>query len=443
MKVLVLGGGGREHALCWALDRAPSVSEVHCAPGNAGIAELAVCHPDVDAVDPGAAVDLVVRAGVDLVVVGPEAPLVAGVADALRAAGVAVFGPSAAAARIEGSKQFAKEIMQAAGVATARYWSGDDPKEAIAALDGFTPPYVVKADGLAAGKGVRICADRVTAEAAIEDMMIAGSFGAAGDVVVIEEFLSGPEVSVFALCDGVTCRLLAPAQDFKRAFDGDAGPNTGGMGAWCPYPLDAGVLDALRAEVFQPVLHELARRDLPYIGVLYGGFVLTASGLRVLEFNARFGDPETQVVLPRLRTDLGELLAACAQGRLEQAPDLSWDERACVTVVVASGGYPGPYEKGKAIDGLAAAAARDDAIAFHAGTVRHGDAVLTAGGRVMSVSGLGADVAAARGAAYAAADLIDFDGLHRRGDIAAVAASQRWTVGNGTEQGVGRATPTV
>jgi phosphoribosylamine--glycine ligase len=424
MKVLVLGSGGREHALCWALDRAPSVSAVHCAPGNAGIAELATCHPDVDAVDPEPSVDLAVRIGADLVVVGPEAPLVAGVADALRSAGVAVFGPSAAAARIEGSKQFAKQIMTAAGVATARYWSGDDPKEAIAALDDFTPPYVVKADGLAAGKGVRICADRDVAEAAIEDMMIAGSFGAAGDVVVIEEFLSGPEVSVFALCDGATCRLLAPAQDFKRAFDRDEGPNTGGMGAWCPYPLDSGVLDALRATVFQPVLDELARRDLPYVGVLYGGFVLTANGPRVLEFNARFGDPETQVVLPRLRTDLGGLLAACAQGQLAQVPDLSWDERACVTVVLASGGYPGGYETGKVIHGLAAAGARDDAIVFHAGTARDGDAVVTAGGRVMGVSGLGVDVRSARAAAYAAADLVTFEQLHRRADIAAAAASR-------------------
>ena len=419
MKVLVLGGGGREHALCWALDRARSVSAVHCAPGNAGIAELATCHPEVDAANRRAAVDLAIDCGVDLVVVGTEAPLVAGVADALRAAGIAVFGPSAQAARIEGSKQFAKEIMRAAGVDTARYWSGDDPKEAIAALDDFAPPYVVKADGLAAGKGVHICTDHASAQAAIEDMMIAGQFGAAGDVVVIEEFLSGPEVSVFALCDGVTCRLLAPAQDFKRAFDDDAGPNTGGMGAWCPYPLPPDLLDTLRVDVFQPVLDELARRDLPFVGVLYGGFVLTSTGPRVLEFNARFGDPETQVVLPRLRTDLGRLLAACAQGRLDQMPELSWDERACVTVVLASGGYPGRYESGKVIHGLEAAAHRDDALVFHAGTVRHGDAVVTAGGRVMGVSGLGADVPRARTAAYTAADLIGFDRVHRRGDIAA------------------------
>jgi phosphoribosylamine--glycine ligase len=238
MRVLVIGGGGREHALCWALDRSESVSAVDCAPGNAGIAEVARCHPAVDPVDRDAVVDLARSTDADLVVVGPEAPLVAGVADAVRAAGVRVFGPSSGASRIEGSKQFAKDVMTAAGVATARYWSGDDPDLAVAALDDFAPPYVVKADGLAAGKGVRICEDRDSAVAAIEETMIAGLFGDAGNVVVIEEFLAGPEVSVFALCDGADCRLLAPAQDFKRAFDGDEGPNTGGMGAWCPYPLD-------------------------------------------------------------------------------------------------------------------------------------------------------------------------------------------------------------
>lgn len=419
MKVLVLGGGGREHALCSALDRAASVDAVHCAPGNAGIAGVATCHADVDAVDRAAVVGLARETGVDLVVVGPEAPLVAGVADALRDEGVPVFGPSAAAARIEGSKQFAKQIMAAAGVSTARYWSGDDPEKAVAALDDFAPPYVIKADGLAAGKGVRICADRTAAEAAIEETMIAGLFGDAGNVVVIEEFLDGPEVSVFALCDGSTCRLLAPAQDFKRALDGDQGPNTGGMGAWCPYPLDGGLLDTLCAEAFQPVLDELARRDLPYVGVLYGGFVLTASGPQVLEFNARFGDPETQVVLPRLRTDLGELLAACTRGALADVGELSWDPRACVTVVLASGGYPGTYTTGEVIHGLDRAGAGGDAMVFHAGTSRSGDDVVTAGGRVMAISGLGADVADARAAAYAAADQITFDRLQRRGDIAA------------------------
>ena len=419
MKVLVLGGGGREHALSWALDRAASVSAVECAPGNAGIAQIATCHPGVDATDCAAVVRLARRIGADLVVVGPEAPLVAGVADALRETRVPVFGPSAGAARIEGSKRFAKEIMRAADVATARHWSGDDPERAVAALDDFAAPYVIKADGLAAGKGVRICADRSTAVTAIEEAMIAGMFGDAGNVVVIEEFLRGPEVSVFALCDGDTCRLLAPAQDFKRAFDGDEGPNTGGMGAWCPYPFEAGMLDQLRLRVFQPVVDELSRQNLPYVGVLYGGLVLTADGPRVLEFNARFGDPETQVVLPRLRSDLGEVLMACVNGRLSHCPELSWDERACVTVVLASGGYPGAYEIGKVIQGLELAAEHDDAMLFHAGTARDGDAIVTAGGRVIGVSGLGADVQSARAAAYAMVDRIAFDRLHRRSDIAA------------------------
>ena len=417
--VLVLGGGGREHALCWALDRAPSVTAVHCAPGNAGVGQVATCHSEVDASDGDAVVRLAADLGADLVVVGPEAPLVAGVSDALEAADVAVFGPSAAAARIEGSKQFAKQIMTAAGVPTARYWSGDDPEAAVAALDDFAPPYVVKADGLAAGKGVRICAERSEAEIAIEETMIAGLFGDAGNVVVLEEFLTGPEVSIFALCDGATCRLLAPAQDFKRAFDHDEGPNTGGMGAWSPYPVDDALVEALCAGVFQPVLDELAQRGVPYTGVLYGGFMLTPAGPQVLEFNARFGDPETQVVLPRLRSDLGELLTACAAGRLADAPPLIWDERSCVTVVLASGGYPGSYQTGRRIAGLDVAAQHGDALVFHAGTARKGDATVTAGGRVVGVSGLGVDVSSARSAAYAAADKISFDGLHRRNDIAA------------------------
>ena len=415
MKVLVLGGGGREHALCWSLAR---THEVLCAPGNAGIAQVAQIH-DHDPTDTAAIRELAVRQGVDLVVVGPEAPLVAGVADTLTAAEIPVFGPTAEAARIEGSKAFAKEAMEAAGVPTAGYWSGVDPEQARAALEDFAPPYVIKADGLAAGKGVRICADLAGAEQAITDLMVEQTLGAAGSMVVIEEFLEGPEMSVFGICDGTDVVLLAPAQDFKRAYDGDQGPNTGGMGAFSPYPFDAAEYDQLRTTVFEPVLNELASRGMRYVGVLYAGLVLTTDGPKVLEFNARFGDPETQVVLPRLRSDLGALLAAAAAGQLAGAPAPEWDDRACVTVVLASGGYPGDYQTGKSIDGLDEAAATDGALVFHAGTALDEGAVVTSGGRVLAVSGLGTTVAEARATAYRAADAITFDALQRRADIAA------------------------
>jgi phosphoribosylamine--glycine ligase len=419
MKVLVLGGGGREHALCWALDRAPSVTTVLCAPGNVGIGAVAeLC--TIDPVDVEAVATLARGEDVDLVVVGPEAPLVAGVADALHDARIPVFGPTAQGARIEGSKTFSKDVMAAAGVATAAHWSGTDPAEAKAALDRFTPPYVVKADGLAAGKGVRICATRAEAEEAVDAALVDRVFGQAGALLVIEEFLHGPEVSLFGLCDGRTVVPLVPAQDFKRALDGDEGLNTGGMGAYSPVPAftDEMVAD-IRRTVLQPTMDELARRGAPFVGVLYAGLVLTDAGPRVLEFNARFGDPETQVVLPRLRTDLGELLLACATGSLATFGSLVWDPRACVTVVLASGGYPGAHATGMPIAGLETAGQVPDAVVFHAGTRADGDAVLTDGGRVLAVSGLGRDIAAARVTAYRAADAITFDGLHRRGDIAA------------------------
>ena len=415
MKVLVLGGGGREHALCWALARH---HEVLCAPGNAGIAQVAQVF-DCDAADVAAVRELAVREQVDLVVVGPEAPLVAGVADSLAIAEVPVFGPTAEAARIEGSKSFAKEVMAAAGVPTAAYWSGVEPEQARGALEDFAPPYVVKADGLAAGKGVHICADREQAEQAITDLMVEQTLGAAGSLIVIEQFLDGPEMSVFGVCDGTDVVLLAPAQDFKRAYDGDEGPNTGGMGAFSPYPFDAAEYDALRAKIFEPVLAELASRGMRYVGVLYAGLILTADGPQVLEFNARFGDPETQVVLPRMTTDLGALLLAAATGTLGTAAAPEWDARACVTVVLASGGYPGSYETGLTISGLDDAAATGDVLVFHAGTRGEGDGIATAGGRVLAVTGFGDTVADARDTAYAAADRISFDGVQRRNDIAA------------------------
>ena len=414
----MLGGGGREHALCWALSRSDSVDAVLCAPGNAGIAELASLR-DVDPTDVAMVRELAVREGVDLVVVGPEAPLVAGVADTLAVAGVPVFGPSRAAARIESSKTFAKEVMTAAGVPTGAYWSGSDPGEARQALGRFEPPYVVKADGLAAGKGVRICADRAEAEQAIDDALVGGRFGAAGETVVIEEFLDGPELSVFAACAGTSSTVLGAARDYKRALDGDRGPNTGGMGSYAPVPAwTPDLAKQVEDTVLAPTLAELSRRGLPYRGVLYAGLVRTADGPKVLEFNARLGDPEAQALLPCLAGGLAELLAACAGA--SQWWGGARAEGACVTVVLASGGYPGDYQVGKPITGLDDAASVPGALIFHAGTRREGRRIVTAGGRVLAVSGRGADVAEARAVAYAAADRIHFDGLHRRSDIAAV-----------------------
>jgi phosphoribosylamine---glycine ligase len=418
VKVLVLGGGGREHALCWALDRDPGVDEVLCAPGNAGIAAVARCL-DADPSDTALIREIAVREQVGLVVVGPEAPLVAGVADALQPAEIPVFGPTRDGAMLESSKSFTKEVLAAAGVPTARYWSGTDPEQALAALDDFDAPYVIKADGLAAGKGVRICAERDEAEEAVREMLVDLIFGEAGSRLVIEEYLDGREVSLLVLCDGDTVVPLVPAQDYKRALDGDEGLNTGGMGAYSPVA-DFGPVEAQQAcdALVKPVADELRSRGTRYVGVLYAGLMLTSQGTKVLEFNVRFGDPETQVVLPRLRSPLGQVLLACANGELA-AQTLEWDDRACATVVLASGGYPGGYDTGKVITGLDAAEKADDVVVFHAGTRERDGEVVTAGGRVLAVSGVGATVEQARATAYAAADMISFDGLHRRNDIAA------------------------
>ncbi|MGI9018062.1 MAG: phosphoribosylamine--glycine ligase [Euzebya sp.] len=419
MRVLVIGGGGREHALCWALSRSDSVNDVVCAPGNPGIAGIARL-ASVDVEDPSAVVDLAREVSADLVVIGPEAPLVAGVVDALQAAGIAAFGPTAQAAQLEGSKAFAKQVMAQAGVPTAGYWSGSDPERAKAELDRYTPPYVIKADGLAAGKGVRICADRIEAEQAIDDALVAKIFGDAGAAVVIEEFLEGPECSLFGLSDGTTVVPLQPAQDFKRAMDGDHGLNTGGMGAYSPVPaVDAEMVDHLHQTVLQPVIDHMAARGTPFAGVLYAGLALTQSGPRVIEFNARFGDPETQVVLPRMTSDLGEVLLACATGGLDRVGPITFSDQACVTVVMASGGYPGTYDTGKEITGLEVAAADEDTVVFHAGTALQDGAVVTAGGRVLAITATGPDLDLARARAYAAVGAIDFAGAHHRYDIAA------------------------
>jgi phosphoribosylamine--glycine ligase len=417
VKVLVIGGGAREHALCRSLSLDPDVSAVHCAPGNAGIADVAEIHA-VDALDGEAVARLATGLGADLVVVGPEAPLVAGVADAVRAAGIPVFGPSAEAAQLEGSKAFAKDVMAAAGVPTARSYVCTTAEEADAALDAFGAPYVVKDDGLAAGKGVVVT----------EDLEAARAHAAACDRVVIEEYLDGPEVSLFAITDGVTVLPLQPAQDFKRALDGDQGPNTGGMGAYSPLPwADPKLVDEVMATVLQPTVDELRHRGTPFSGLLYAGLALTSRGVRVIEFNARFGDPETQVVLARLRTPLASVLMNAARGTLDTEPPLTWHDDAAVTVVVAARDYPAAPRTGDPIEGLDEVAAQDapHAYVLHAGTRREGDAVVSAGGRVLSVTATGSDLAEARERAYKAVARIRLEGAQHRTDIAAKAAEGR------------------
>jgi phosphoribosylamine---glycine ligase len=415
LRVLVVGAGAREHALCVALRRDPSVDALACAPGNAGTAAIAESFP-LDVTDPVAVADLAESWRADLVVIGPEVPLVAGAADACRARGLAVFGPSAAAAALEGSKAFAKDVMTAAGVPTAGHWVRDG--DASDVLKTLTPPYVVKHDGLAAGKGVVVTADL--------DEAIAH---ARGHRVVVEEYLDGPEVSLFAVTDGVTVLPLQPAQDFKRAFDGDEGPNTGGMGAYSPLPwAPDGLVDEVLATVLQPTVDEMARRGTPFSGLLYAGLALTSKGTKVIEFNARFGDPETQVVLARLKTPLAGLLLAAATGALASYPALEWSDQAAVTVVVAAQDYPAAPRTGDEITGLPAAQAIEGVDVLHAGTRNEGGRVVSAGGRVLSFTALGVDLEQARTRAYAAVALIDLAGSHYRRDIAAAAAAGLVTV---------------
>jgi phosphoribosylamine---glycine ligase len=428
VRVLLIGSGGREHALALGLAADPAVSHLVAAPGNPGIASVALAGADtgsadgaragvaevrrVDATDPTAVAGLAADTGAELVVIGPEAPLVTGVADAVRAKGIACFGPSAAAARLEGSKAFAKEVMAAAGVPTARSRACSEPGEAAAALDEFGPPYVVKDDGLAAGKGVLVTEDR---SAALAHAARCGR-------VVVEEYLAGPEVSLFVVADGTTAVPLLPAQDFKRIGDGDTGPNTGGMGAYAPLPwLPAGTVDDVMARVVHPTLAELAGRGTPFSGLLYVGLALTSEGPKVIEFNCRFGDPETQAVLALLETPLAGLLHAAATGTLAAHPPLRWRDGAAVTVVIAAQGYPSTPRTGDAITGA------DHPGIVHAGTARRASdgAVLSAGGRVLCCTGTGADLAAARAAAYALVDGVDLPGSQHRTDIALAAAEDR------------------
>jgi len=415
VRILLIGSGGREHALARALARDPDVTALHAAPGNPGIAAIAEVHA-VTPTDPGSVTALAARTGADLVVIGPEAPLIAGVADAVRTAGVACFGPDREAAMIEGSKSFAKQVMAAAGVPTAAARTCTTAAEVGAALDAFGPAYVVKADGLAAGKGVVVTHDRAEAVAHAEHC----------GTVVIEEFLDGPEVSLFALADGQTAVPLLPAQDFKRALDGDAGPNTGGMGAYTPLPWAPDDLAGeINATVVQPAVDEMRRRGTPYAGLLYAGLSLTSAGIRVVEFNARFGDPEAQVVLDRLGTPLSGLLhAASVPGGLAGAGPLRWASGAAVTVVIAAEGYPAAPASGEEISGVTEAEQVAGAYVLHAGTARSGAGhLVSAGGRVLNVVGTGADLPAARAVAYAAAEKIRMRGGWYRRDIAEQAAA--------------------
>jgi phosphoribosylamine--glycine ligase len=407
VRVLVVGSGAREHALVLALAQDPQVTALACAPGNAGTAAVAEQH-GLDVRDGAAVVALARDWRADLVVIGPEVPLVAGVADAVREAGIPVFGPGAAAARSEGSKQFAKDVMAAAGVSTATSVVVDNPAKLDAALAGFAPPYVVKDDGLAAGKGVVVSEDLEIARAHAMHLLDEGH------PVLLEAYLDGPEASLFCLVDGTTVVPLVPAQDFKRVGDGDAGPNTGGMGAYAPLPwAGEGLVDELVERVVQPVADELARRGTPFSGLLYAGLALTSNGPAVIEFNCRFGDPETQVVLALLRTPLGGVLHAVATGTLADHAPLEWSDGAAVTVVVAAEGYPGTPRLGDVITGAEAEGV------LHAGTRRRDDgAVVSAGGRVLSVVGTGPDLAGARADAYRRVEGIHLAGSHHRTDIA-------------------------
>jgi phosphoribosylamine--glycine ligase len=407
VRVLLIGSGGREHALAVSLAADPSVDHLVAAPGNPGIAQVAALR-DIDPLDPAAVAALAVEIAADLVVIGPEAPLVAGVADAVRAKGIPAFGPSAAAAQLEGSKAFAKDVMAAAGVPTGLSYSCTSEAEVQRALDDFGPPYVVKDDGLAAGKGVVVTSSADEARA----------HAAGCERVVIEQYLPGPEVSLFVVTDGTTALPLMPAQDFKRVGDGDEGPNTGGMGAYAPLTwTPANLVEQVMTEIAHPTLAEMRKRGTPFSGVLYIGLALTPDGPKVIEFNARFGDPETQVLLALLDTPLAGLLFAAATGRLAEHPPLRWHDGAAVTVVVASANYPGPPRTGDVIEG----GERPGVI--HAGTARRPDGVLvSAGGRVLSATAIGPDLPAARDAAYALVDGIALDGSHHRTDIALKAA---------------------
>jgi phosphoribosylamine--glycine ligase len=414
MKVLVVGGGGREHALVWKLKQSPRVKEIFCAPGNAGIASLARCVP-IGAEDISGLVAFARQEKIDLTVVGPEGPLTMGIVDSFNQAGLAIFGPTARAASIEGSKVLAKEIMAKYGIPTARFAVFSDAGEAAAYIRQLNAPCVVKADGLAAGKGVIVCQTVEEALEAVEDIMVKGVFGNAGSRVVVEEYLTGQEVSILAFTDGETVIPMLPAQDHKQVYDGDRGPNTGGMGAYAPAPVcTPEVYRTALEDILIPTVRAMAAEGRPYRGVLYAGLMVTHEGPKVLEFNARFGDPEAQPVLILLETDLVEIIEAVLSGRLAEK-EIRWRPGAAVCVVLASGGYPGPYRKGYPISGLDRVP--PDVMVFHAGTALEDGRLVTAGGRVLGVTAAAETIPAAIEKAYAAVEQIHFEGMHYRRDI--------------------------
>jgi len=414
MKILVVGSGGREHALCWAINKSPRCSKLYCAPGNAGIAKIAKCVPlssdDVDGI-----VSFAVQNVIDLVVVGPEVPLVAGLVDRLDEEGIKAFGPSARAAQLEGSKGFMKDLCEKYGIPTATFGRFDEPEAAKEFIRVHGAPIVVKADGLAAGKGVILCRNTHEAYAAVDHIMVERAFGEAGDEIIVEEFLKGEEASFFALVDGKHAVAIGTAQDHKAAFDGDQGPNTGGMGAYMPAPvMTADMADEVMKTIVNPLVKGMAAERMPYKGVLFVGLMIDAGKPKLLEFNVRFGDPECQPMMMRMKSDVLEALLACAEGRLDDIT-IEYDKSPALVVVMAAEGYPGAYEKGSEIRGLDELEGDENVVVFHAGTELDDDAVVSNGGRVLGVTARGANVAEAQKRAYAAVDSIDWpDGFCRR-----------------------------
>jgi len=424
MKVLVVGGGGREHSLVWKIRQSPEVDELYCAPGNAGIAQQAECVP-VGAEEIDKLKEFALEKAVDLTVVGPEAPLIKGIVNEFESAGMRIFGPSKAAARLEASKSFAKEIMRSRDVPTAEFRVFTDADEALEYVRSVEPPVVVKADGIAAGKGVTVAHDRAAAETAITRCMVERAFGDAGNRIIIEECLEGEETSILAFTDGETVVPMVSSQDHKPVYDNDQGPNTGGMGAYSPAPVVSEEMEKeIHDQIMIPVVRAMAEGGIPYRGVLYAGLIITTDGPKVLEFNARFGDPENQVIMPRLTSDIVPVLMACTGAGTLRDQKLEWLPNACVTVVMASGGYPGSYQKGFPIEGLDEAESADDVVVFHAGTAIKDSRIVTAGGRVLGVTALGADIPSAIERAYDAVGKIKFEGAHYRKDIGAKALAR-------------------